>query len=437
MTLSMKRSPPTTYSSGGAADAPWSRALRTVPDWLVQLRGWGSRLAGRSDDLLGAPEEPGEGRAPRLRKKRPYFYFVILPVLVTAAYLFLIAANQYESETHFFVASAQQSPTQNQPNQGVSSTFLQEMMGGAGTSMAEVATLATVDFMGSHDAVTALQDSKVPLTEIYHRAGLDLVSRMNRRPSVENLYNYLYWFPGMVESYIDFTHGLGVLKVYAFRPEDASAISEALLKRGDELVHEFDQRAYDEALRVARAELARTEQRVKDSEKKITEFRLREQAIDPNKSTQTVLDVISSLESNLAQARADLTAAKTYMRTDSAQYAQMANKVSALEAQIEAENVRLTGTDGSVAPTLMEWEQLSLDHQFATQDYNSALNNLEQARQVAEKQDMFLVRVVGPTHPEESEYPRRLVILLTLFIGLSVAYGIGWLIVAGIHEHTG
>ena len=47
------------------------------------------------------------------------------------------------------------------------------------------------------------------------------------------------------------------------------------------------------------------------------------------------------------------------------------------------------------------------------------------------------MRVVEPNLPQKALYPKRWTIVLSAFIGLLLAYGIGWLIMAGVREHAG
>ncbi len=46
------------------------------------------------------------------------------------------------------------------------------------------------------------------------------------------------------------------------------------------------------------------------------------------------------------------------------------------------------------------------------------------------------MRMVEPNLPEKSLYPRRWVITASVFFGLVLIYGVGWLILAGIKEHA-
>ena len=104
--------------------------------------------------------------------------------------------------------------------------------------------------------------------------------------------------------------------------------------------------------------------------------------------------------------------------------------------QLASQRGRLTGGDASLAPTVAGYERLSVDRELATKAYGSALQSLETARLDAQKQHVYLVRVVEPNLPQKSTYPLRAVTVLGVFGALLLAYGIGWLIVVGVREHA-
>lgn len=382
------------------------------------------RPSARLRQLL-TPERRDWLRA-KAHQYRAYLLCVGVPTVVTALYFLLLAAPQYMSEAHFLVmsgAGAQKSGD-----------------GGAGQMQSSPAgdthTLAVVDFMQSRDAVANL-DMKVDLKTIYRRPMLDLVARMESSPTLEEMYNYLFRHGAMIHVSYDFMNFVGVVKVYAFTAADAHTVADTLLTLGDQLVDRLKKRALEDALRVARAEVKRAEERVVAAGEKITDFRTHQHELDYSKSADTILDVVAKLEGNLAQARADLTAARAYMQPDSSRFIELSNQVKALESQIQAQKGRLTGAGQAIAPEMATYERLQLERTFANQDYQLASQALEQAYLQVQKQQLFLVRTVDARVPEKSEYPRALVIVLTLWVTLSVAYGIGWLILAGVREHAG
>jgi capsular polysaccharide transport system permease protein len=72
---------------------------------------------------------------------------------------------------------------------------------------------------------------------------------------------------------------------------------------------------------------------------------------------------------------------------------------------------------------------------FASDQYKSSLVALEKARIESYKKLKHLVVVQSPTLPDEALEPRKLYNIATLFVVLSLAYGIISMIVATIREH--
>jgi capsular polysaccharide transport system ATP-binding protein len=77
-----------------------------------------------------------------------------------------------------------------------------------------------------------------------------------------------------------------------------------------------------------------------------------------------------------------------------------------------------------------------LERDFADRQLASAVASLETARVEAQRQQVFVSRVVEPNLPDYPLYPRRIMNVLGIFVGLSVAYGIAWLLIAGMREHA-
>ena len=362
------------------------------------------------------------------QKYAAYALFVLFPTVLTATYYFLLAGDQYQSEAHFFVVGTAGADT--------SSTAGSGGISGSTPSASVAATMAVVDYLQSHDARRDLE-KKLDLVAIYRRPEADWFARVSQQPSTEQLDKYLFTFPGFVSAYLDISQGVAVLKVRAFRAEDARNVAQTLLDGADRLVDGFGRRIEEDTLRVAHSEVGRAQAQVETIQDKLTAFRLHEQSVDPTKSAQTVLEVVGGLEDKLSQAESDLVASQTYLQQDSPRFAALQNQVNALKSQIVSERSRLTGADGSLTPTLADYSKLMLEQDFAQKDYQSALAGLELARIQADRQHMYLVQVVEPNVPQDAEFPRAWYNVMTVFVTLSVCYGIGWLIVAGVKEHAG
>jgi capsular polysaccharide transport system permease protein len=394
----MKLSPPTTAFDGPAAEA--------VPAWSP------------------APPPPPPRPQGRLRRflRHPYTWWVLLPTLIAATYFYGIASPQFVSEARFVVRSRADAP---QVSLGA---VLSGAVGG-GTTTNEGHSVR--DFLTSHDAVMRTHE-RLNLVEIWQREEADIVARL-RHDEPERLTRY---YNGMVSAAYDSTTGVVTLRVRSFRPADSKAIADTLLGLSEHLVNSLSERARDDALRIARDEVAIAERRVLDSREALTRFREAQQDLDSAGSAQAAVQTIAQLEGALTAAQADLRERMAFMRPDNTALQTTRNRISALERQIAAERARRTQGDGALSQQLAAFERLMLEREFADRQLASATTSLETARMEAQRQQLYLARVVAPNLAVHPLYPRKLISVGSIFLGLSVAFGIGWLLVAGMREHA-
>lgn len=355
----------------------------------------------------------------------PFLATVILPTLVVAAYYFLIAADQYQSEADFVVRTNGQNAS--------APSSLSQVLGLGGLSGDQAGARSVNDYLVSHDAVAALGRS-IDLVAVFRRPGVDPISRLHQdRPAPETLLKY---FRGKVKVALSSETGITTLTVRAFRPDDALRITRTLLDLGEARVNTFNQRALENSLSVARTQLREAEAGVAQAQGSVTNFRQDARDIDPERSGTAQISLSTSLQQQLAEARAQLASMSAAVSADSPQRVALAAQVRALEAQVAAVQGHLAGGHGAMAPGLGAFESLRLRQAFAAKRYEAAAAALEAARTEAEKQQMFVVRVVEPNLPVKSLYPQRVRNVATVFFGLLLAYAIGWLILAGVREHA-
>lgn len=362
-----------------------------------------------------------------IRRYRAFLLVVVVPTLLTAAYYFLIASDQYVSEAHFLVHSADRS---NQAPAGLSMLMSRSGMGGGGGGSE---AMSVGDYLASHDAVSALARN-AQLVERFRRPEADWLSRLySDAPEPEKLFKY---YLRHVEVRYDNDTGITRLTVRAFRPVDSYAIINALLNLGEQRVNAMNRRSFDDAIRVTRAQLDEAEKDVEDIQVKLTRFRQTERDIDPLNSGAEQTRLVTGIETQLATARAQLASMGSMISTTSPQYRAMAARVHALAAQVSQQNQRLTGGNHAIAADIGDYEGLKIRQDLAAKRYEAAAASLQHAREDALKQQLFITRVVEPNMPVRSLYPDRWAILATVFVSLLVIYGLGWLIAAGVREHA-
>ena len=364
--------------------------------------------------------------------RKPFLLLVILPTLLAALYFYAVAAPQYVSEARFVVNSrSSDANAQMSAMRGLAGAAL----GGFGGAASGEAN-SVRDFLTSLDAVKEADD-RLDLISLWRRPEADFLARLwDTEPELLTRY-----YNSMVNVTLDPTTNVTTLRVRSFRPQDSLTLAEALLESAEALVNRLSERARNDTLRLAQQEIDIAERRVLESRSAMVRFREQERDLDSAGTAQAAVALRGQLEAALAQARAELTERLQFMRPDNPALQVTRNRIEALERQIVAERARHTDTTAVVdnavlSRQLAAYERLMLERQFADQQLASATASLESARVEAQRQHLYLARIVQPNLAVYPLYPRKLTNLASIFVVLAIAYGIGWLLIVGMREHA-
>ena len=351
---------------------------------------------------------------------------VLMPTLVAAIYFGAIATDRYVSEAKFVIRTA--SKPANLP--GGLTALLQLV----GLSRTQDDAHAVHDFLTSRDALQQLA-AQVSLRKIYDRPGADFVARYPSifyGPSNEDLHRY---FQHMLTVVVDHDTGLTTIRVAAFQAADAQRMTGVLLELGEGLVNKLNVRIQEDALHLARTELARAEARRVASQLAITAFRNRELVLDPGKSSAMVVDLIGQLSTQLSQVATQITETEGNS-PQSPQLQALRQRAAAIERQISIERARVANSSDGLAGQVAEYERLMLEREFSIRMLEHAVAGLEAARVEARRQQLFLERVVKPGLPDEAMLPERWRTVLEVFGFNVIGLAILWLIGTGLREHA-
>jgi len=357
--------------------------------------------------------------------RRWLLMIVILPTVLVALYLYGFASDQYESEAHFLVHSA------DRPQIPTGAGAALSMLTGSGAGQNEAMSVA--DYLTSHDAVAALRrDDR--LVERFRQPGVDLFNRLYpANPTPERLLKY---YQKHVTVKYSTETGITVVKVHSFTPQDSYEIARKLIQIGEQRVNMLNARSYEDAIANSRRVLADAEASLTANAAAMTAFRHRSGDIDPQASGEAQLSIVSGVQTDLAKARTQLAAMAGVISPSSPQYQALAGHVRALEAQLSTQSGKLTGRADSITNDVSEYQALVLRRDFLNKRYEAAAAGLEKSREQAIQQQLYLVRVVDANMPVKSTFPERGRILGTVLVALLLVYSIGWLIVAGVREHA-
>lgn len=359
-------------------------------------------------------------------KHRLFVATVLVPTLLAALYYGVVASDIYVSESRFIVRSPQKQQT------GGLGALLQST-GFSGFARAQDDVYTVHDYILSRDALSLL-DAKLDLRGAFSD---DRIDRLNRFPSLdfddsfEALHRY---YQKRVTVNLDTLSSISTLTVSAFSAEQAQQINELLLEAAEQLVNKLNERGRQDLIRFAAAEVAQAEQRAKEAALAVAAFRNQQTVVDPERQTTIHLQQISKLQDELILTKTQLAQLRAFT-PDNPQLPALQVKARTLQAEIDAEIAKVAGGRSSLSNKAAEFQRLALEREFADRQLAAALVSLEQARNEAQRKQLYLERIVQPNLPDVATEPRRLrSFLAVVALGL-VLWGILSMLIAGVREH--
>jgi len=368
---------------------------------------------------------------PAIRQTRPslrglsFAALVVVPIAVTAAYYFAIAADQYVAEFRFTLNAVD--PPRFDP--------LSLLAGNATHSPAAVESQILVQYLTTRAVVEDIGGA-LDLRRLFSPPQADWWARLPRPAPIEELVRY---WQGQVDPSYDPANGTVTVRVRGFAPADALRLSQAVVAACEKLVNDLSLRARRDTLEHAEAELAQAETRLKAVLGDIRAFRDREGLIDPARTAEATGVLATRLRDELVKANSELLTLKAYMRDDAPSVRVLKARIRSLETQRRSLAQEMTDPDArrpdALSRILGSYEQLESERKFAEAAYQHALQSLDQARASADRQHVFIASFVPPSLPEESLYPRRWRSLGTVALIALALWGIGGLTVQSVRDH--
>lgn len=337
---------------------------------------------------------------------------VVVPTATTSFYQFFIANDQYHSAASFSIRSIEASPAAD----------ILGMFGNASGSSTASDSFVVLDYIVSERMVEALEQ-KFNLSEIFGQRGGDVFYGMASDLSIED--KTKYW-RRMVDVNYDGTSGIINLRVKAFEPSSAQALTGFVIEQSEKLINDLSRKAREEVLRASRDEVKLAENRLVDLRRALQNFRGSTQEADPVESAKFASQLIASLDSQIVQLNTDLTTALSQMDADAPRIRVIKSRIASLEKQIAVERQRFgngeakTGRvpdDTNVSGRIFQYETLETEREFAERAYTSALAGLERARINADGQQRYMAVFIKPTFSQLAQYPRRLLDVFLVFLG--------------------
>jgi capsular polysaccharide transport system permease protein len=423
------------------SDAEQQRSEPTAQELVShgqELRVQDQRIALSGGAMIELPSHGARGsfvrRSFRSAPLLSFIFLVILPSVAAAVYYAAFAAPQYTVEERFIVRQnnqGQESATNKMQQQPQVATMAPSTSMSVALAMEDAYVVA--NYIRSRAMIDDLSKT-IDLRKIYRRPEADFYARLKHGATAEELEDY---WKDMVTTYVDGPSGIVTLQVRAFRPEDALEIALAIDELAEKLVNEISLRARQDALARSQQDVDHAEDAMRSILADMEAYRDSEAMINPLDSAERTGMLLKQVLGDRIATDSQLFITER-LSPGSPTIPTLKARRAALNDRLAELQAKLTGhgdKDHTIAASLVKFEELSVNEKLAEQMYALARNELERARQIAEKRSAYLSAFVPAALPEKSYYPRRVAFSALVALTLLVFWSIGALTWASVQDH--
>lgn len=380
--------------------------------------------------LIAPMEEFDVNEQPSVRRRRlPRIDWLFIatfavPVLGALMYFGFLASDVYVSESKFVVRSPDKP----------AATGLGVILNSAGFANAGEEVYAAQSFAASRDALRAINRNDA-FERAYTRPDISIFDRfdpLGLSGSFESLYRY---FQEKISLQNDSATSITTLTVRAYAPKDAHRFNQQLLELSEATVNRLNQRARQDLVRYAQAEVDNAKARSQAAALALAAFRNRSGIVDPEQQATVQMQMVSKLQDGLIAAKTELAQLQRYT-PENPRIPVVQTQLGVIQGEIDRELGKLTGNRRSLAAGAVQFQRLTLENEFAGKQLAAALASLEEARNESRRQQAYVERIVQPNLPDAAIEPRRLRGILAAIVLSLLAYGILRMLRAGVREHA-
>lgn len=349
------------------------------------------------------------------------YRWVLIAVALVGFYYLFWASDRYETEARVYVKST---------DTGSASVTQLQLIGGIQADGQDAALVNA--YLQSRDLMERLE-RELGVFEHFSNNDIDFFSRLSSDPSEEDKLEY---FKTRLSSSVQLESGILVIKGQGFDPQFSQQLVQATIKAGEEFVNGVGQKIAKEEIAFVEQELDRARKNLQQSRDQLLAFQNENGILSAESAGSAMQSIVSEMEAELVRLRTEEKALAAYLNDTASELVVVRGRITALEQQLELERARMASQDGvSVNDVYARYQELEMELKFATDLYQAALVALEKARVDSYHKLKHLVVVQAPALSDSAKYPRKLYNLATLFVALSLAYGIITMILATIREH--
>ncbi|MCP3942066.1 MAG: hypothetical protein GY710_11360 [Desulfobacteraceae bacterium] len=357
-----------------------------------------------------------------MRKHLSFFLIVVMPVMITALYLFLFSVEKFSSSATYLIKDNSTSK-----NMGIDLGIF-----GSTSSSNKQDSKIIETYFHSFDTLDRV-DKKFGLYNLYRSSDTDLLNRLFRFSTRED---FLKAFVNNLTISFDEATGLSTLSFMGTNPEQARKIVKFLLSCGEGALNQFNRTNAEKKLSFINDQVNLNKQKLELATAKLEKFQNQYNIIDPKADLAINNSIIANLSSVYIEKNAQRNQLLSYMHKESIDVVKLDYEIREIKSALKKIKSKMTGdTSTHLNDLFFKFARLQAQVDFTSQVYKKTLVEYEVSRIEALQEAKIFEMITTPTLPDESSWPNKPKVLGSMIILLLVLYKITGLIGLVINDH--
>lgn len=342
---------------------------------------------------------------------RTLIYATYVFALAATVYWVFLASDRFVSDANVII---RKTDSLNAPTMDIS-MFVSGMAGASRPNQ-----LLLREYLLSVDMLRKL-DAAFDLRSHYSDKSRDIVSRMWFTDASMEWFHRHYLSRVDVE-YDDF-YGVLRIRVQAYNPEMAQAISRMLVQEGERYMNQIGHELAEAQVGYLISQVDLAQDRFQQARQALLAFQNEKGLVSPRSTAESINEIIARLEGQRTQLQTQLASLPRTLDRNHPNITMLTQALAAVNRQIDQEKSKLAAPSGrTLNYTVEEFERLQMEVGFTHDVYKTALVALEKGRidstRMLEKVSVLQAPTL-PEYPMEPDRPYNTVVTL-LFAGLLV-----------------
>lgn len=400
----------------------------------------GADVAASTDWARVVAELPKPRRARRSWIAPLWFILcVLVPLGLTYAYVEWVATVQYSSSFRYVIQGSGSAPSGG-GGEGASAAMPSIP---SSTSQAEimVTNFMVSDYLSSPQAIQDIE-RKFDLRAMFSDGRIDWLARLPTDASSETLARY---WRSHVTTNFDMMTGLTTVTIRAFSPEDAEALALEMVTLSENLINALNLRPLRDSVTFLEGQVFKAERRLEAAREAVQDFRSKHLSIDPAAEASMTDMLVGKLTDQYVATTTQLAVLATQLtKKDAPSVQQLERQAKAIADEIVKARQRVAQSSAEIsslpspasyAAQLQEFQNLQLELNIATSNYQSTEAALNAAEQKMSQKHFYVLTYVQPSALLTSNYPDLQTALISV-LAISVCFWIvSSLVALSLRDH--